>query len=145
MNRFTVIQAGPWADIADRVGWRARGLFLELVLTADFQTGVVPATSRDQVARFTGRSWSATASALDELVEAHLISESPAGILIRSYETLTGVRGNREWARGNRESFAETANRVSETARPTCKNEGTTKREIDNAAEVRALRAELNR
>jgi len=145
VNRFTVVQAGPWADIADRVGWRARGLYLELVLAADFQTGIVPASSRRQVADFTGRSWSATATQLDELAGAGLIVEAAAGILIVDYERLSGVRGNRESVRGFRESFTFTANSRSETARVTCENEGTNDYGIDNAAELRALRKQLGR
>lgn len=145
MTRFTVIQAAPWAEIAGRVSWRARGLYLELVLAADFQTGMVPATSRDQVAKFTGRSWSATASQLDELLDAGLIDEGAAGIAIRGYEQLTGVRGNREPTHGNRESLAYSANPLTETARPTCENAGTTDKGIDNAAQIRSIREGLHR
>ena len=103
MNRFTVVHTAELGQHTDDLSWQARGLFLELLLAADYVTGMVPATSREQVRVWTGRSWSATANHLDELGKAGLIVESAAGIQVTVYPQVTDPRGEREVLRGKRE------------------------------------------
>ena len=103
MNRFTVVHTAELALHTDDLSWQARGLFLELLLAADFVTGMVPATSREQVRVWTGRSWSATANHLDELGKAGLIVESAAGIEVTVYPQISDPRGNREQLRAHHE------------------------------------------
>jgi len=103
MTRFTVVHQAELAQCTDDLSWQARGLFLELLLAADYVTGIVPATSREQVRVWTGRSWSATANHLDELGKAGLIVESAAGIQVTCFAQLTDPRGEREVLRGKRE------------------------------------------
>ena len=122
MNRFTVVHTSELALHTDDLSWQARGLFLELLLAADFVTGMVPATSREQVRVWTGRSWSATANHLDELGKAGLIVESAAGIEVTVYPQISDPRGNRETLRAHREQLALTANSLAPTAKPTSEN-----------------------
>ena len=103
MTRFTVVHQAELAQCTDSLSWQARGLFLELLLAADYVTGMVPATSREQVRVWTGRSWSATANHLDELGKRGLIVESAAGIQVTVYPQVTDPRGEREVLRGKRE------------------------------------------
>ena len=103
VTRFTVVHQEELAQHTDDLSWQARGLFLELLLAADYVTGMVPATSREQVRVWTGRSWSATANHLDELGKAGLIVESAAGIQVTVYPQVTDPRGEREVLRGKRE------------------------------------------
>ena len=91
------------AQVTDDLTWQARGLFLELLLAADYVTGMVPATSREQVRVWTGRSWSATANHLDELGKRGLIIESAAGLQVTCFAQVTDPRGKREDLRGKRE------------------------------------------
>jgi|TARA_R110000824_G_scaffold347270_1_gene534061 hypothetical protein len=122
MNRFTVVHTAELARHTDDLSWQARGLFLELLLAADYATGMVPATSREQVRVWTGRSWSATANHLDELGKAGLIVESAAGIEVTVYPQISDPRGNREQLRAHREQLALTAKSLAPTAKPTSKN-----------------------
>jgi len=122
VKRFTVVHQAELAQHTDDLSWQARGLFLELLLAADYQTGIVPATSREQVRVWTGRSWSATANHLDELGKAGLVVESAAGIQVTVYPQVTDPRGEREVSRGERERVAKS---LAVTARLTCVN-GTT-------------------
>ena len=94
-------------------------------LAADFVTGLVPATIREQVRVWTGRSWSATANHLDELGKAGLIVESAAGIEVTVYPQISDPRGNREALRVHREQLALTAKSLAPTAKPTCENADT--------------------
>jgi len=103
MTRFTIVHQEELAQVTDSLSWQARGLFLELLLAADYVTGMVPATSREQVRVWTGRSWSATANHLDELGKAGLIVEAPSGIQVTCFAQLTDPRGEREVLRGKRE------------------------------------------
>ena len=103
VTRFTIVHQAELSQITDDLSWQARGLFLELLLAADYVTGMVPATSREQVRVWTGRSWSATANHLDELGKAGLIVESAAGIQVTVYPQVTDPRGEREVLRGKRE------------------------------------------
>ena len=103
VTRFTIVHQEELAQVTDDLSWQARGLFLELLLAADYVTGMVPATSREQVRVWTGRSWSATANHLDELGKAGLIVESAAGIQVTVYPQVTDPRGEREVLRGKRE------------------------------------------
>jgi hypothetical protein len=103
VKRFTVVHQEELAQHTDDLSWQARGLFLELLLAADYVTGMVPATSREQVRVWTGRSWSATARHLDELGKAGLIVEAAAGIQVTVYPQVTDPRGEREVLRGKRE------------------------------------------
>ena len=103
MTRFTIVHQQELGQHTDDLSWQARGLFLELLLAADYVTGMVPATSREQVRVWTGRSWSATANHLDELGKAGLIVESAAGIQVTVYPQVTDPRGEREVLRGKRE------------------------------------------
>ena len=96
MTRFTIVHQAELAQVTDSLSWQARGLFLELLLVADYVTGMVPATSREQVRVWTGRSWSATANHLDELGKAGLVVESAAGIQVTVYPQVTDPRGERE-------------------------------------------------
>ena len=125
MNRFTVVHTAELALHTDDLSWQARGLFLELLLAADFVTGMVPATSREQVRVWTGRSWSATANHLDELGKAGLIVESAAGIEVTVYPQISDPRGNRETLRAHREQLALTAKSLAPTAKPTSGNADT--------------------
>ena len=125
MNRFTVVHTAELALHTDDLSWQARGLFLELLLAADFVTGMVPATSREQVRVWTGRSWSATANHLDELGKAGLIVESAAGIEVTVYPQISDPRGRREALRAHRERLALTAKSLAPTAKPTCGNADT--------------------
>jgi len=122
VKRFTVVHQAELGKVTDGLSWQARGLFLELLLAADYQTGIVPATSREQVRVWTGRSWSATANHLDELGKAGLVIESAAGILVTAYPQVTDPRGEREVSRGERERVAKS---LAVSARLTCVN-GTT-------------------
>ena len=122
VNRFTIVHHAELAAVTDDLSWQARGLFLELLLAADFVTGMVPATSREQVRVWTGRSWSATANHLDELGKAGLIVESAAGIEVTVYPQISDPRGNREQLRAHREQLALTAKSLAPTAKPTCEN-----------------------
>ena len=126
VNRFTVVHTAELALHTDDLSWQARGLFLELLLAADFVTGMVPATSREQVRVWTGRSWSATANHLDELGKAGLIVESAAGIEVTVYPQISDPRGNREALRAHRERLALTVKSLAPTAKPTCENAPTT-------------------
>ena len=103
MTRFTIVHQQELGQHTDALAWQARGLFLELLRAADYVTGMVPATSREQVRVWTGRSWSATANHLDELGKAGLIVESAAGIQVTVYPQVTDPRGEREVLRGKRE------------------------------------------
>ena len=103
MTRFTIVHQQELGQHTADLSWQARGLFLELLLAADYVTGMVPATSREQVRVWTGRSWSATANHLDELGKAGLIVESAAGIQVTVYPQVTDPRGEREVLRGKRE------------------------------------------
>jgi len=103
VTRFTVVHQEELAQVTDSLTWQARGLFLELLLAADYVTGMVPATSREQVRVWTRRSWSATANHLDELGKRGLIVESAAGIQVTCFAQLTDPRGEREVLRGKRE------------------------------------------
>jgi hypothetical protein len=103
VTRFTIVHQEELAQVTDDLSWQARGLFLELLLAADYVTGMVPATSREQVRVWTGRSWSATANHLDELGKAGLVVESAAGIQVTVYPQVTDPRGEREVLRGKRE------------------------------------------
>ena len=103
VTRFTVVHREELGQHTDVLSWQARGLFLELLLAADYVTGMVPATSREQVRVWTGRSWSATANHLDELGKRGLIVESAAGIQVTVYPQVTDPRGEREDLRGKRE------------------------------------------
>ena len=103
MTRFTVVHQEELAQVTDSLSWQARGLFLELLLAADYVTGIVPATSREQVRVWTGRSWSATANHLDELGKRGLIVESAAGLQVTCFAQVTDPRGEREVLRGKRE------------------------------------------
>jgi hypothetical protein len=103
VTRFTIVHQQELGQHTDDLSWQARGLFLELLLAADYVTGMVPATSREQVRVWTGRSWSATANHLDELGKAGLIVESAAGIQVTVYPQVTDPRGEREVLRGKRE------------------------------------------
>ena len=125
MNRFTVVHTAELALHTDDLSWQARGLFLELLLAADFVTGMVPATSREQVRVWTGRSWSAPAHHLDELGKAGLIVESAAGIEVTVYPQISDPRGNRETLRAHREQLALTAKSLAPTAKPTSGNADT--------------------
>ena len=125
MNRFTVVHPSELALHTDDLSWQARGLFLEVRLAADFVTGMVPATSREQVRVWTGRSWSATANHLDELGKAGLIVESAAGIEVTVYPQISDPRGNREALRAHRERLALTAKSLAPTAKPTSGNADT--------------------
>ena len=125
MTRFTVVHTAELGRHTDDLSWQARGLFLELLLAADFVTGMVPATSREQVRVWTGRSWSATANHLDELGKAGLIVESAAGIEVTVYPQISDPRGNRETLRAHREQLALTAKRLAPTAKPTSGNADT--------------------
>ena len=125
VNRFTVVHTAELALHTDHLSWQARGLFLELLLAADFVTGMVPATSREQVRVWTGRSWSATANHLDELGKAGLIVESAAGIEVTVYPQISDPRGNRETLRAHREQLALTAKSLAPTAKPTSGNADT--------------------
>ena len=125
MHRFTVVHTAELALHTDDLSWQARGLFLELLLAADFVTGMVPATSREQVRVWTGRSWSATANHLDELGKAGLIVESAAGIEVTVYPQISDPRGNRETLRAHREQLALTAKSLAPTAKPTSGNADT--------------------
>jgi len=125
VNRFTVVHTAELALHTDDLSWQARGLFLELLLAADFVTGMVPATSREQVRVWTGRSWSATANHLDELGKAGLIVESATGIEVTVYPQISDPRGNREALRAHREQLALTAKSLAPTAKPTCGNADT--------------------
>ena len=125
MNRFTVVHTAELGRHTDDLSWQARGLFLELLLAADFVTGMVPATSREQVRVWTGRSWSATANHLDELGKAGLIVESVAGIEVTVYPQISDPRGNREALRAHREQLALTAKSLAPTAKPTSGNADT--------------------
>jgi len=125
VNRFTVVHTAELALHTDDLSWQARGLFLELLLAADFVTGMVPATSREQVRVWTGRSWSATANHLDELGKAGLIVESAAGIEVTVYPQISDPRGNRETLRAHREQLALTAKSLAPTAKPTSGNADT--------------------
>ena len=122
MTRFTVVHQEELAQVTDSLTWQARGLFLELLLAADYVTGMVPATSREQVRVWTGRSWSATANHLDELGKAGLIVEAPSGIQVTVYPQVTDPRGEREVLRGKRERDPRS---LAVSARLTCVN-GTT-------------------
>ena len=122
MNRFTVVHTSEVNRFTDDLSWQARGLFLELLLAADFVTGMVPATSREQVRVWTGRSWSATANHLDELGKAGLIVESAAGIEVTVYPQISDPRGNRETLRAHRERLALTAKSLAPTTKPTSGN-----------------------
>lgn len=122
MNRFTIVHHAELAAVTDDLSWQARGLFLELLLAADYATGMVPATSREQVRVWTGRSWSATANHLDELGKAGLIVESAAGIEVTVYPQISDPRGNREQLRAHREQLALTAKSLAPTAKPTSEN-----------------------
>ena len=123
MKRFTVVHQSELAAVTDGLSWQARGLFLELLLAADYQTGIVPATSREQVRVWTGRSWSATANHLDELGKAGLVVESAAGIQVTVYPQVTDPRGEREDLRGKRERATKS---LAVTAKLTCGNGTTT-------------------
>jgi len=125
VNRFTVVHTAELGQHTDDLSWQARGLFLELLLAADFVTGMVPATSREQVRVWTGRSWSATANHLDELGKAGLIVESVAGIEVTVYPQISDPRGNRETLRAHREQLALTAKSLAPTAKPTSGNADT--------------------
>jgi hypothetical protein len=125
VNRFTVVHHAELAAVTDDLSWQARGLFLELLLAADYATGMVPATSREQVRVWTGRSWSATANHLDELGKAGLIVESAAGIEVTVYPQISDPRGNREALRAHREQLALTAKSLALTAKPTSENADT--------------------
>ena len=103
MTRFTIVHQEELAQVTDDLSWQARGLFLELLLAADYVTGMVPATSREQVRVWTGRSWSATANHLDELGKRGLIVESAAGLQVTCFAQVTDPRGEREVLRGKRE------------------------------------------
>ena len=103
MTRFTIVHQEELAQCTDSLSWQARGLFLELLLAADYVTGMVPATSREQVRVLTGRSWSATANHLDELCKAGLVIEGCCGLQIMVYPQVTDPRGEREVLRGKRE------------------------------------------
>ena len=103
MTRFTIVHQEELAQVTDSLSWQARGLFLELLLAADYVTGIVPATSREQVRVWTGRSWSATANHLDELCKAGLVIEGCCGLQITVYPQVTDPRGEREDLRGKRE------------------------------------------
>jgi len=122
VTRFTVVHQEELAQVTDSLTWQARGLFLELLLAADYVTGMVPATSREQVRVWTGRSWSATANHLDELGKRGLIIESAAGIQVTVYPQVTDPRGEREVLRGKRERDPRS---LAVSARLTCIN-GTT-------------------
>ena len=122
MTRFTIVHQEELAQVTDDLSWQARGLFLELLLAADYVTGMVPATSREQVRVWTGRSWSATANHLDELGKAGLIVEAAAGIQVTCFAQVTDPRGEREVLRGKRERDPRS---LALTARLTCTN-GTT-------------------
>ena len=125
VTRFTIVHQEELAQVTDDLSWQARGLFLELLLAADFVTGMVPATSREQVRVWTGRSWSATANHLDELGKAGLIVESAAGIEVTVYPQISDPRGNRETLRAHRERLALTAKSLAPTAKPTSGNADT--------------------
>ena len=103
VTRFTIVHQEELAQVTDDLSWQARGLFLELLLAADYVTGMVPATSREQVRVWTGRSWSATANHLDELGKRGLIVESAAGLQVTCFAQVTDPRGEREDLRGKRE------------------------------------------
>jgi len=103
VTRFTIVHQEELAQVTDDLSWQARGLFLELLLAADYVTGMVPATSREQVRVWTGRSWSATARHLDELGKRGLIVEAAAGIQVTCFAQVTDPRGKREDLRGKRE------------------------------------------
>jgi len=103
VTRFTIVHQEELGQVTDDLSWQARGLFLELLLAADYVTGMVPATSREQVRVWTGRSWSATARHLDELGKGGLIVESAAGIQVTCFAQVTDPRGKREDLRGKRE------------------------------------------
>jgi len=122
VNRFTVVHTAELAQHTDDLSWQARGLFLELLLAADYATGMVPATSREQVRVWTGRSWSATANHLDELGKAGLIVESAAGIEVTVYPQISDPRNNLEALRAHREQLALTAKSLAPTAKPTSEN-----------------------
>ena len=124
MNRFTVVHHAELAEVTDGLSWQARGLFLELLLAADYQTGkVAAATSVEQVRVWTGRSWTAADNHLIELEKAGLIVCPTAGpIEVTVYPQVTDPRGEREVSRGERERVAES---LALTAKLTCTN-GTT-------------------
>jgi hypothetical protein len=122
VTRFTIVHQAELAQCTDSLSWQARGLFLELLLAADYVTGMVPATSREQVRVWTGRSWSATANHLDELGKRGLIVESAAGIQVTCFAQVTDPRGEREVLRGKRERDPRS---LAVSARLTCIN-GTT-------------------
>jgi len=103
VTRFTIVHQEELGQVTDSLSWQARGLFLELLLAADYVTGIVPATSREQVRVWTGRSWSATANHLDELCKAGLIIEGCCGIQVTCFAQVTDPRGEREDLRGKRE------------------------------------------
>ena len=131
MKRFTVVHQAELAEVTDGLSWQARGLFLELLVAADYQTGIVPATSREQVRVWTGRSWSATANHLDELGKAGLVIESAAGIQVTAYPQVTDPRGEREVSRGERERATKS---LALTAKLTCVN-GTTSNNYKTTAD----------
>jgi len=123
VNRFTVVHTAELALHTAALSWQARGLFLELLLAADYATGMVAAAnSREQVRLWSKRSWSATANHLDELGKAGLIVESAAGIEVTVYPQISDPRGNREQLRAHREQLALTAKSLAPTAKPTCEN-----------------------
>jgi len=103
VTRFTIVHQEELGQHTDDLTWQARGLFLELLLAADYVTGIVPAKSREQLRVWTGRSWSATANHLDELCKAGLVIEGCCGIQVTVYPQLTDPRGEREDLRGKRE------------------------------------------
>jgi hypothetical protein len=139
MTRFTIVHQEELGQHTDDLTWQARGLFLELLLAADYVTGMVPATSREQVRVWTGRSWSATANHLDELGKAGLIVESAAGIQVTVYPQVTDPRGEREVLRGKRERDPRS---LAVSARLTCIN-GTTSSNYKTTAD--GFRFEPNR
>jgi len=103
MTRFTIVHQQELAQATADLSWQARGLFLELLLAADYVTGIVPAKSREQLRVWTGRSWSATANHLDELCKAGLVIEGCCGIQVTCFAQVTDPRGEREVLRGKRE------------------------------------------
>ena len=124
--RFTVVHTAELAQRTDSLSWQAEGLYLKLLLEADYATGMVAAAnSREQVRLWSKRSWSAAADHLDELAKAGLIVESAAGIEIVDYPQISDPRGNREALRAHRERLALTAKSLAPTAKPTCTNADT--------------------
>jgi hypothetical protein len=127
VNRFTVVHTSELALHTDDLSWQAQGLFLELLLAADYATGrVAEATSVEQVRLWTGRSWSAASDHLVELEKAGLIVRlATGGIEVTVYPQISDPRGNRETLRAHRERLALTAKSLAPTAKPTSGNADT--------------------